>query len=71
MDFKAIRPLLCVRDCEVESSPLNFTMIMDMPEDSPFFTSDNFRLVVDGVRSHYLILQYGILFCGIELADAL
>jgi nucleolar protein 14 len=49
MEFKALSPLLSVRNCEVKSSPLNFTMIMDMPEDSPFFSSDNFRFVVDGV----------------------
>ncbi|KAE8023109.1 hypothetical protein FH972_008853 [Carpinus fangiana] len=46
MEFKALSPLLSVRNCEVESTPLNFTMIMDMPEDLPFFSSDNFRASV-------------------------
>lgn len=48
LEFKALGPLLCIRDREVEISPLNFIVLMDMPEDSPFFTSDTFRLVVGG-----------------------
>ncbi|KAL4639817.1 hypothetical protein ACB092_03G245500 [Castanea dentata] len=45
-ELKALRPLLCIRNCVDEISPLNFIMIMDMPEDSPFFSSDNFRASV-------------------------
>ncbi|KAA8529305.1 hypothetical protein F0562_033896 [Nyssa sinensis] len=37
------RPLLCVRGCVNEISPLDFLNLMDMPDDSPFFSSDNFR----------------------------
>jgi nucleolar protein 14 len=54
-EFKALGPLLCIRDCVDEISPLNFIMIMDMPENSPFFSSDNFRLVVDGFRLSTLL----------------
>uniref|UniRef100_A0A2N9EUF7 Nucleolar protein 14 n=1 Tax=Fagus sylvatica TaxID=28930 RepID=A0A2N9EUF7_FAGSY len=46
IEFKALGPLLCIRDCVDEISPLNFIMIMDMPENSPFFSSDNFRVSV-------------------------
>uniref|UniRef100_A0A2N9HSV5 Nucleolar protein 14 n=1 Tax=Fagus sylvatica TaxID=28930 RepID=A0A2N9HSV5_FAGSY len=46
LEFKALGPLLCIRDCVDEISPLNFIMIMDMPENSPFFSSDNFRVSV-------------------------
>ncbi|GMY20175.1 nucleolar protein 14 [Fagus crenata] len=45
IEFKALGPLLCIRDCVDEISPLNFIMIMDMPENSPFFSSDNFSFV--------------------------
>lgn len=45
MEFKEIRPLLYICDCEIGISPLNFMMIMDMPEDSPFFSSEGFRFV--------------------------
>ncbi|KAJ0038895.1 hypothetical protein Pint_23456 [Pistacia integerrima] len=46
MDLKALRPLLCIRDCVDDVSPMNFLIIMDMPEDSSFFSSDNFRASV-------------------------
>lgn len=56
-ELKAFRPLLCIHNCVDEISPLNFIMIMDMPEDSPFFSSDNFRLVADGVWLGTLFLN--------------
>ncbi|KAK6242607.1 hypothetical protein SCA6_007996 [Theobroma cacao] len=43
MELKALRPLLRVHDCVDEINPLNFLMVMDMPDDSSFFSSDNFR----------------------------
>ncbi|KAJ0094969.1 hypothetical protein Patl1_16643 [Pistacia atlantica] len=46
MDLKALRPLLCIRGCVDDVSPMNFLTIMDMPEDSSFFSSDNFRASV-------------------------
>ncbi|XP_048318626.2 uncharacterized protein LOC107429082 isoform X1 [Ziziphus jujuba] len=43
MELKVLRPLLCIRECVNEIAPLNFLKIMDLPEDSSFFCSDNFR----------------------------
>ncbi|WCJ20870.1 hypothetical protein M5689_003074 [Euphorbia peplus] len=43
MELKMVQPLLCMHQCASEIGPLNFFMVMDMPEDSPFFSSDNFR----------------------------
>lgn len=43
MEFKALTPLLCIRDCVNNINPLNFLMIMELPDDSSFFRSDNFR----------------------------
>lgn len=48
MELRTLKPLLCMRDRVDEISPINFLMIMDMPEDSSFFCSDNFRLVITG-----------------------
>ncbi|XP_050223744.1 uncharacterized protein LOC126673586 [Mercurialis annua] len=46
VEQKSMGPLLCMRHCVNEISPLNFFMIMDMPEDSSYFSSDNFRASV-------------------------
>ncbi|XP_027363812.1 nucleolar protein 14 isoform X2 [Abrus precatorius] len=43
MELKALKPLLCIHETVNEISPLNFFKIIDMPEDSSFFTSDSFR----------------------------
>lgn len=43
MELKALGPLLCIHGCVKEISPLDFLELMDMPDDSPFFSSDNFR----------------------------
>jgi len=43
MELKTLGPLLCIHTCVKEISPLDFFKLMDMPEDSPFFSSDNFR----------------------------
>ncbi|XP_021654756.2 uncharacterized protein LOC110645812 isoform X2 [Hevea brasiliensis] len=46
VELKALGPVLFIRHCVNEISPLNFFMIMDMPEDSAFLSSDNFRASV-------------------------
>ncbi|XP_057961275.1 uncharacterized protein LOC131153166 [Malania oleifera] len=43
MQIKAIGPLLCIQDSINEFSPLDIFKLMDMAEDSPFFSSDCFR----------------------------
>ncbi|XP_022776704.1 nucleolar protein 14-like isoform X2 [Durio zibethinus] len=43
MELKALRPLLRIHDCVDEINPLNFIMVMDISDDSSFFSSDNFR----------------------------
>ncbi|XAR55941.1 hypothetical protein NMG60_11036192 [Bertholletia excelsa] len=43
MELKTLGPLLCISGCVKEIYPLDFLNIMDMPEDSPYFSSDNFR----------------------------
>eukprot|EP00257_Ricinus_communis_P015720 XP_015573689.1 nucleolar protein 14 [Ricinus communis] len=46
VELKSLGSLLFMRHCVNEINPLNFFMIMDMPEDSSFFSSDNFRASV-------------------------
>ncbi|KAJ7943307.1 nucleolar protein 14 [Quillaja saponaria] len=46
MELRAVRPLLCFADTTNEIKPLNFLMVIDLPEDSSFFSSDNFRASV-------------------------
>ncbi|KAG5061777.1 hypothetical protein GLYMA_02G003100v4 [Glycine max] len=46
MELKALKPLLCIHETVNEISPLNFFKIIDMPEDSSFFTSVSFRASV-------------------------
>ncbi|XP_019443703.1 PREDICTED: nucleolar protein 14 [Lupinus angustifolius] len=46
VELKALKPLLCIHEAVHEISPLNFFKIIDMPEDSSFFASDNFRASV-------------------------
>ncbi|XP_061340797.1 uncharacterized protein LOC133287248 isoform X2 [Gastrolobium bilobum] len=46
MELKALKPLLRIHETVNEISPLNFFKIIDMPEDSSFFTSVNFRASV-------------------------
>ncbi|CAI0463404.1 unnamed protein product [Linum tenue] len=45
-ELKEVRPLLNIRDDVPEISPLNFLSVMDMPEESSLFASDNFRASV-------------------------
>ncbi|GMJ03745.1 hypothetical protein like AT1G69070 [Hibiscus trionum] len=43
MELKALRPLLHIRDGVDDINPLNLLMVMEMSDDSPFFSSNNFR----------------------------
>lgn len=45
MEIKELGPLLCIRSSKVEMDSLDFLMLMDLPEDSQYFHSDNYRLV--------------------------
>ncbi|KAJ6891366.1 nucleolar protein 14 isoform X2 [Populus alba x Populus x berolinensis] len=46
MELKELKPLLHVHDHVNEIRPLNFLMVMDMQEDTSFFSSDDFRVGV-------------------------
>jgi nucleolar protein 14 len=46
MELKNLRPLLCIQGHIKNIVPLDFLAIMDLPEDSPYFTSDDFRVSV-------------------------
>jgi len=46
MELKAPKPLLCIRGAVDEMKPLDFLTLMDSPDDSPYFSSENFRFVV-------------------------
>lgn len=43
MELKALKPLLCIRGTVDDIQPLNFFKIIDMPDDSAYFSSDDFR----------------------------
>ncbi|XP_058211632.1 uncharacterized protein LOC131323810 [Rhododendron vialii] len=43
MEIKTPSPLLYIHTCVKKISPLDFFKLMDMPGDSHFFSSDNFR----------------------------
>lgn len=43
MELKALRPLLHMQGRVEEVNSLDFLMLMGLPDDSPYFTSDNFR----------------------------
>ncbi|OVA00616.1 Nucleolar protein 14 [Macleaya cordata] len=45
-ELKMAKPWLQIRDHVSEIHPLDFLSVMSMTEDSPFFTSDNFRASV-------------------------
>ncbi|KAH6762950.1 nucleolar-like protein [Perilla frutescens var. hirtella] len=46
MELKALRPLLHMQGRVEEVNSLDFLMLMDLPDDSPYFTSDNFRVSI-------------------------
>lgn len=46
MEVKALKPLLRLQDCVEEINSLDFLMLMELPDDSPCFASDNFRIGV-------------------------
>jgi hypothetical protein len=61
MELKEIKPLLHIHDHVNEIRPLNFLMVMDMQEDTSFFSSDDFRFV--GILFlRWCLMQTGI-FC--------
>ncbi|KAL1556594.1 nucleolar protein 14-like isoform X2 [Salvia divinorum] len=43
MELKALRPLLHMQGRVEDINCLDFLTLMDLPDDSPYFTSDNFR----------------------------
>ncbi|KAL3511019.1 hypothetical protein ACH5RR_030420 [Cinchona calisaya] len=43
MEIKSLKPLLCIKSSVKEINPLDFLILMDLPEDSPHFSSDRFR----------------------------
>ncbi|KAL1553306.1 nucleolar protein 14 isoform X2 [Salvia divinorum] len=43
MELKALKPLLHMQERVEDINSLDFLTLMDLPDDSPYFTSDNFR----------------------------
>lgn len=43
MELKDLKPLLRINEEVDKISALNFFKLINMPEDSPFFTTDSFR----------------------------
>lgn len=43
MEIKELRPLLCIHSSNAEMGSLDFLELMDLPEDSQYFDSDNYR----------------------------
>ncbi|KAF3650088.1 Adenine nucleotide alpha hydrolases-like superfamily protein isoform 1 [Capsicum annuum] len=43
MEIKELGPLLCIRSSNAEMGSLDFLELMDLPEDSQYFDSDNYR----------------------------
>ncbi|KAF6163850.1 hypothetical protein GIB67_024705 [Kingdonia uniflora] len=46
LELKMLKPWLRLRDSVSEIQPLNFLMVVDIPNESPFFSSDSFRASV-------------------------
>ncbi|KAL5079771.1 hypothetical protein RYX36_008192, partial [Vicia faba] len=42
MELKDLKPLVCINESVDKINALNFFKLIDMPEDSPFFTTDDF-----------------------------
>lgn len=63
MELKAQQPLLCLHEPENGVDPLNFPVIMDLPQNSSFFSGDNFKLVDEVfVLIAYIFACFSILF---------
>ncbi|CAN6550404.1 unnamed protein product [Malus baccata var. baccata] len=62
MELKAIRPRLCINESIGQVDPLNFLTIMDLPEDSSFFRSDDFRasVLVTVIETLLLLLEVAV-----------
>lgn len=52
MENKALSSLLCIRESVNDVEPMNFLTVMSMPEDSSFFSSDEFRFVISDSFSY-------------------
>ncbi|KAL3501525.1 hypothetical protein ACH5RR_035974 [Cinchona calisaya] len=46
MEIKSLKPLLCIKSYVKDIKSLDFLTLMDLPEDSPHFSSDQFRASV-------------------------
>ncbi|KAL1811818.1 hypothetical protein ACET3Z_021883 [Daucus carota] len=62
MELKAPKPLLCIQGSLNETHPLDFLSIMDLPEDSPYFSSDEFRAsilvaVIETLRGYVTVYE--------------
>nr|XP_043626286.1 nucleolar protein 14 isoform X2 [Erigeron canadensis] len=62
MELRSLKPLLCIRGTVDEIKPLDFLMLMDSPDDSPYFTSENFKasmlaVVVDTLQGYANIYE--------------
>ncbi|KAL0327103.1 UNVERIFIED_CONTAM: hypothetical protein Sangu_1788300 [Sesamum angustifolium] len=61
MELKTLRPLLSVQGRIEKINSLDFLMLMDLPDDSPYFASDMFRDVAGRIESksqeHNLLRQ--------------
>ncbi|GJZ88266.1 nucleolar protein 14 [Tanacetum coccineum] len=62
MELKSPKPLLCIRGPVDQIRPLDFLMLMDSPDDSPYFSSENFRAsmlvaVVDNLQGYANIYE--------------
>lgn len=62
MELKAPKPLLCIQGSLNEIHPLDFLSIMDLPEDSPYFSSDEFRAsilvaVIEALRGYINVYE--------------
>lgn len=44
MEIKALKPWLQIHSCVHDIDPIDFLMVMDLPANSPYFSSDNFRV---------------------------
>ncbi|GKA36077.1 nucleolar protein 14 [Tanacetum coccineum] len=62
MELKSPKPLLCIREPVDHIRPLDFLMLMDSPDDSPYFSSENSRanmlsVVVDNLQGYANIYE--------------
>lgn len=56
MEVRALKPLLRLQGIVEEINSLDFLMLMDLPDDSPYFASDIFR-------SLYFLILHTCMLC--------